>query len=75
MPFLALFVELPLLGLRLTQVASALIDQSSVPPPEFHIAIDCIGRLEDPSVAVRSREDGLNSITEGSTIVRLTGIV
>ena len=69
-------VELPLVGLRLSQVASSLTDQLSVPPPEFQMLNVWLDGLAPPSVAVKLKLDGLyDMVGRGGFMVRLTGTV
>jgi hypothetical protein len=51
-------VDDPLVGLGLSQVASSLTDQLSIPPPEFHILRVCLEGLE-PGVVLKLKLDGL----------------
>jgi hypothetical protein len=55
---LVLPVELPLVGLAVSQVSLPLTDQFNVPPPEFHIAMAWLGGLDAPWVAVKLSADG-----------------
>ena len=69
-------VELPLAGLRLSQVASSLTDQLRVPLPEFQISKVWLDGLAPPWVAVKLKLDGLRDIVGGAGfMVRLTEAV
>jgi hypothetical protein len=69
-------VELPLVGLSLSQAASSLKDQVSVPMPEFQISSVPFAGAEPPSPAVKVRLSGLKDISGAAELIcRLTGTV
>jgi hypothetical protein len=69
-------VELPLVGLKLSQAALSLTDQLSVPPPEFQMLNVWLDGLDPPWVAVKLKLDGLRDMVGGAGfMVRLTEAV
>ena len=57
-------VELPLGGLRLSQAASSVTDQLSVPVPEFHISSVWLAGFGPPSVALKPKLEGLKEMVQ-----------
>jgi len=62
-------VELPLVGFSLSQAASSVSDQFSVPPPEFHISSVLLAGFESPSTALKGKLDGLKDISLAPQVV------
>jgi len=71
-------VELPLVGLKVSQLALSLTDQLSVPLPEFHMLNVWLDGFDPPWVALKLKLEGLYPMVGfvgGGSMIRLTGIV
>jgi hypothetical protein len=70
-------VEVPLVGLKLSQPASPVTNQFIVCPPEFHIVNVWPDGVGPPRIFTKLKLDGLKARAGGTggLMVRLTGIV
>jgi len=62
-------VDVPMVGLRLSQLASSLTNQFRVPPPEFQIRRFWLDGLGPSWVAVKLKFEGLEAMIGNSDVL------